>query len=145
MKSFNFKNTSDEFYELSDNNVFIDWCIYNELIEDKCRNDQKKRLKNDNKKLWNKMLIRYEVIKHGYDLSTAPSVDVILTELLKRILVNTEKNTREYSFNDQTLGNHHSFGEYRYLDLKEGPLLQYITWKYIFWGNIEDEEKPIFY
>ncbi len=84
MLSFHFKKTTDKFYKLHDNNVFIDWCIYNELIEDKNRNDQKKfsnpknRSKSDSKKLWNKILIRYEVIKNEFDLDSYPSVNNIL-------------------------------------------------------------------
>ena len=86
----------DEFFQLHDNNVFIDWCIYNELIEDKSRNVQPEdqdtvETININKQLWNMFVIKYQIIKNKNAINARE--DSVISELLKKIQTDFTKNT----------------------------------------------------
>ena len=106
MLTFKFENVDDEFYQLYDNKLFIDWCIYNELIEEKKRNDEPEDIDTDetniyNKKLWNNFVIKYQFLKNGK--IKPPECDVS-SEIFSEITTNFKINKQFPFDNDTYLG-----------------------------------------
>ena len=94
----------EKFYYLHDNNILIDWCIYNELLKGRKKRKDKDLIETSdiNKELWNMFVIKYQIIKNK---ETRPlNIDRLLNQILERISIDFKKN-KQFPFDkDAFLG-----------------------------------------
>ena len=108
MIAFNLKTASTAFFELHDKSIFIDYCIYNDLIAQKSNvhnqlkfDEMDKHEYECNKKLWNTLVMRYQIVKNKHYMTREQNG--ILSELYEKIKQDCKKNT-QFSFDGYTLG-----------------------------------------